>query len=821
MPHEHRTVLPTRQLAALPAPPLTSRPAPPPTSRPAPRADIQALRAVAVVAVLLFHLWPDQVPGGYVGVDVFFVISGFLITSHIARDVDAGRFSVAEFWSRRILRLLPASVLVLGVTAVGVWTLVPVQHREQWFREIAASGLSVQNWVLADAAVDYLAVGDLASPVRHYWSLSAEAQLYLVWPLLIGGCLVINRWLRSGPRYTGHARHGAGWRAVVVGALALVGAASLVTSVLWTDADQAYAYFVTPTRAWEFGAGALLAFAPSLSAGPSASGPSAPSRTPARSPVLPGIVAWVGLALIGTAAVVLTDATPFPGAWAALPVLGAVLVIWARATEQSPGSVTSRLTSRLAVSLPVRFLGDVSYAVYLWHWPLVVLVPYATGHDLRTGDKLAILLATLLLAWATRRWVELPVLRHRGSFRPWGTFAAAATVGTVVVAVALTGVHSAQKYVRSELAAAEAAADAAAGAATKDGAGAECFGAAARPPGGEPCAGQDQDQDQDEAPAGTAAAAPVASPAAGPVAIPAPTLVPPMVPSSVPNPVPAPEAAAEDLPAPFTLGADMCSTTGREEAEPVACRRGDRGSSVRVALVGDSHAAHYASALVRAAEENGWALDIYVKAGCPFSDAVRVQDDVLTATCAEWVDRTERLLLDGDYELVVTSQMSGVDWVPPTGSDGDQETWAEEGLAALWARLADDGTPVAAVADVPRADPEVIECLTRSDAASDNDYDSATDNATGTGLDVATACRVPRAAATRGFDPQRGAVERLHRPDVVLVDFTDVYCDARECRPVIGGVTVYRDADHLTDTFAGTLAPYVANAVAPLLRPGS
>ncbi len=106
---------------------------------------------------------------------------------------------------------------------------------------------------------------------------------------------------------------------------------------------------------------------------------------------------------------------------------------------------------------------------------------------------------------------------------------------------------------------------------------------------------------------------------------------------------------------------------------------------------------------------------------------------------------------------------------------------------------------------MPRADPEVIECLTAPDAASEN----------------ATACRVPRSVATRAFDPQRGAVERLHRPDVVLVDFTDVYCDARECRPVIGGVTVYRDADHLTDTFAGTLAPFVANAVAPLLRPGS
>ncbi|WP_051433503.1 acyltransferase family protein, partial [Promicromonospora kroppenstedtii] len=679
-----------------------------------PRADIQALRAVAVVAVLLFHLWPDQVPGGYVGVDVFFVISGFLITSHIARDVDAGRFSVAEFWSRRTLRLLPASTLVLGATAVGVWALVPVQHREQWFREIAASVLSVQNWVLADAAVDYLAARDLASPVRHYWSLSAEAQLYLIWPLLIAGCLVVSRWLRSGPPYTGHARHGAGWRAVAAGALALVVVASLVTSVLWTDADQAYAYFVTPTRAWEFGAGALLAFAPSLSPPPSSGFPVSPlpvtsaapvapaaraaqeqsSESPARSAVLPGFATWAGLALIGVAAVVLTDATPFPGAWATLPVLGTVLVIGARVTDRSPGS----LTSRLAASSPVRFLGDVSYAVYLWHWPVVVLVPYATGHALRTGDKLAVLLATLLLAWATRRWVELPVLRHRDSSRPWGTFAAAAAVGTVVVAVALTGVHSAQKYVRSELAAAEAAAD--------DAAAARCFGAAARPPGGEPCA--DDDPAGTDVPTTGPANMPTTDPTNTPTDTPtdtptnlaalAPAPVPVPVPVTVPVPVPAPEAAAEDMPAPYALGADMCSTTDREEAEPVACERGRRGSSVRVALVGDSHAAHYASALVGAAEANDWALDIYVKAGCPFSDAMRVQDDVLTATCAEWVDRTERLLVDGDYDLVVTSQMSGVDWAAPTSWAGDQETWAEAGLAGLWARLADDGTPVAAVA---------------------------------------------------------------------------------------------------------------------------
>ncbi|MFE7505578.1 acyltransferase family protein [Promicromonospora sp. NPDC057488] len=697
--------------------------------RTTPRADIQALRAAAVLAVVLYHLWPHRLTGGYVGVDVFFVISGFLITSHIARDVDAGRFSVSRFWSRRILRLLPASLLVLGVTALGVWALAPVQHWGQWFREIAASALYAQNWVLAADAVDYLAAGDVPSPVRHYWSLAVEEQLYLLWPLLIVLVLALDRRLRG-------SRHATGWRATAVGVLVLVVVASLVASVVWTGADPAYAYFITPTRAWEFSAGALLALAPSMT-------PSA-----ARSATARAVAAWSGLAMIVFSATLFTGTTPFPGAWAAVPVLGTVLVLGARASD--------RFTGRLAGLPPVRFLGDVSYAVYLWHWPLIVLVPYVTGHDLRTGDKFAVLAATLVLAWATRRWVEEPVRRRRSRVRPWPAIVSAALIGAVVAGISLTATYTAREHVRNELYAATAAA------AT----GAACFGAAARPPQGAPCANPDL--------AGTA--------------------------------VPAPDSVAEDLPAPFAESAtDRCASTGRETTEPVVCERGDRTSGVRIALVGDSHAAHYASALVGAADAEGWSLDIYAKAGCPFSDAVRVQDDVLTAACVEWVDRTEQVLLDGGYDLVVTSQMSGVGWVPPrpATSAGTSQAWAEDRLAALWQRLATEKLPVAAIADVPRPRPDVVECLTAPD------------------VDLTTGCRTPRGDATRAFDPQRGAVDRLDRPDVVLVDLTDVYCDARECLPVIGGVTVYRDADHLSDTFAGTLAPYVANALAPLLRAGS
>ena len=223
------------------------------------RQEIQGLRAVAVLLVVLFHLWPDQVPGGYIGVDVFFVISGYLITSHILREVDrTGSVSLAGFWARRLRRLLPASYVVLLVTAVGVLLFVPRLMWKQFFGEILSAALYVENWTLAINSVDYLAADNAPSPAQHYWTLSAEEQFYLIWPLLV----LLGLWLAKrslAGRSGGSQDH---QKAVVLGVLAATTAASLAYS-LWASATEpALAYFVTPARAWEFGAGALLAFAP-------------------------------------------------------------------------------------------------------------------------------------------------------------------------------------------------------------------------------------------------------------------------------------------------------------------------------------------------------------------------------------------------------------------------------------------------------------------------------------------------------------------------------------------------------------------------------
>ena len=211
------------------------------------RAEITALRACAVLLVVLYHLWPGRLPGGYIGVDVFFVISGFLITSHLLRESSStGTIALGRFWARRARRLLPAAYLVLAATAVAVAAWMPVSTWQTNYRQIIASTLYVQNWVLAADSVDYLASDVDPAAAQHYWSLSIEEQFYLVWPLLILAAAVWARRRSSSPTT-------ATWWAIGVPT-----AASLVFSLWITQANPPAAYFVTPARAWQFGAGGLL-----------------------------------------------------------------------------------------------------------------------------------------------------------------------------------------------------------------------------------------------------------------------------------------------------------------------------------------------------------------------------------------------------------------------------------------------------------------------------------------------------------------------------------------------------------------------------------
>jgi peptidoglycan/LPS O-acetylase OafA/YrhL len=343
------------------------------------RPDIQGMRALAVTMVVIYHLYPSLLTGGFAGVDVFFVISGFLITGHLLREYrKTGKVALLDFWGRRAKRLVPAAALVLTVTWVASRLLLPATRLADTAAQIRASALYYQNWQLAGNAVDYLKSDNAASPVQHFWSLSVEEQFYLGWPLLfLLAALVALTAGRAARRDRGH-------RVMLLLAGAIV-VGSLWYSVYYTHANPAGAYFVTTTRIWELGLGGLVALLP--------------AQLSARVGRL-GVLGWAGLGLVIASAFVLSGTNAFPGYLALLPAGGAALLILGGSAEGRFGP------HRLMSVWPLVFIGGISYSLYLWHWPLIVFYTARTGRAVGLAAGLAIVAAAVLLSWLTKVWVE-------------------------------------------------------------------------------------------------------------------------------------------------------------------------------------------------------------------------------------------------------------------------------------------------------------------------------------------------------------------------------------------------------------------------------
>lgn len=387
------------------------------------RPEIQGLRALAVSVVVVYHFWPEWVPGGYVGVDVFFVISGFLITAHISRGLLENRgFSLASFYARRLRRLLPASLLVLLASSIATLVWLPETMWNSVGRQLLASVFYVQNWVLAADSVDYLAADTAGSPLQHFWSLAVEEQFYLVWPILLVTAAMVS--IRGRSRATS-----------VVAVVGVVTLATFAFAVGATNASPADAYFITPTRVWEFGVGGLCSFIV-LRAAPS-------PRTRAA-------ISWLGILAIGAAALLYTSSTPFPGTAALLPVLGTAAVILAGNTmvPWSPGFILNQRA--------VQFLGGISYSLYLWHWPLIVFFPFAIygePHPITVFQGASLLALSVLLAVLSKKYVEDP---FRGSDISRSRITTAlrrkrAVFGTAVIGMAIVASIAAIPFVSSEL----------------------------------------------------------------------------------------------------------------------------------------------------------------------------------------------------------------------------------------------------------------------------------------------------------------------------------------------------------------------------------
>lgn len=672
------------------------------------RTDIQALRAIAVGLVLIYHLWPNRVTGGFAGVDVFFVISGFLISTHLLNRVPRTLGDLGAFWGRRVRRLLPAALLVLGVTLVATRIVAPDTRWRDTALDAIAAALYAQNWRLAQTAVDYLAADNVASPIQHYWSLSVEEQFYLFWPILI---LALAAFARA---------RGISTKVTVLGGLLVVVLGSLGYSIYATWAEPARAYFVTPTRIWELGVGALVAVGIQLIAEMRLSGRPGIRATNR----LRIIAAWAGLAAIGITAFRYTAATPFPGWRAMLPVLGAAIVIFA-AAPQSKFSPTSVLNNR-----PVQWLGDISYSVYLWHWPIISLLPFVSGGKLGLLDKLVVLVVSLILGTLTKRYVEdvfrfgraVPTLRR--------TYAIGAAAMAIVVA--LGAIQLGELRIRS--AAAEAALQKAISGDNP------CFGAAALERGAN-CA-----------------------------------------PTSYQDLLPRPADAPKDKSDAYS---DSCWVYPPFPTVK-SCTFGDKDSTVSIALLGNSHAGHWLPALQELAKQQHWKITTYLASECtPSTTPVEWDAPAKQSGCLRWADNVQKEIIEGDFDLVVTSNRNGHVAVGTSRTDS-QEAWVA-GYRDYLKAFDEAKVNVLVIHDNPFPGKSIPDCL-----SANQDQLSSCDGTRDKWL--------PK-------DAQFAAAQELDSPRIHSVNLTESFCQEQTCPAVIGGVIVYFDGSHITATYARTLAP--------------
>lgn len=386
------------------------------------RPDIEGLRAIAVLAVVLDHSGL-AVHGGYIGVDVFFVISGFLITSHLFGELSgSGRISLARFYAGRVRRILPAATVGIVATLLAAYEWIPPLEIHSEGLDAIAAALFFVNYRIAETGANYFA-NTTPSPFQQYWSLAIEEQFYALWPLL----LLVVTW---------SMRRLVSSRRAVSTFLIIVIVASVFSSVTLTETSPSWAYFGLQSRAWELAVGALVAI-------------NAERVSRALRP-LAGPLSWLGLAAIIGAALHFTSTTPYPGIAVALPVFGSALVIAA-------GLASPRQGAEAVLGLgPFQYVGRISYSWYLWHWPVLIFLPAFLGHTATTGEIVLGIVASFVLASVSYAVVEQPFRKNENLTRypRRGLLLGAGLIGvsvlsavmimTVVVIPAATGTRASQ-----------------------------------------------------------------------------------------------------------------------------------------------------------------------------------------------------------------------------------------------------------------------------------------------------------------------------------------------------------------------------------------
>jgi peptidoglycan/LPS O-acetylase OafA/YrhL len=699
------------------------------TSREAPRTgrhrdDIQGLRAVAVLLVVLSHAGVGFLRGGFIGVDVFFVLSGFLITGLLLADVGKPRRqAIAEFYSRRARRILPAAALTLVATDVVAYRLLNVVRAKQAMQDSGAAAFFTANLHFSNQGTDYSAASQPPSPIQHFWSLAVEEQFYLVWPLILSLVVVGLALTRASRRRRGHQEVTAqAVRRLLVVVLA-IGLLSLAWCVHETGAHPTAAYFSTLARAWELALGAGIAVGAGHLSRISAGGRTA--------------LGWAGLVMIAIAGVAFSSSTRFPGTAAILPTLGAALVIAAGLGQ----SRTRFDVGRLLAVRPMRYVGDRSYSLYLWHWPVLIIAVEHAGHELSVGTRLALMLGAFALSMASFAFFEDPIRRMR-----WPSPARALVLWPVsvllVLIVAGWGIGKINDRVT-----------------------ADAVAAAPRYPG-LPVS--------ESGPAKARSAGRSSTPAAA---------------RGTPAAVLAAARAAQRgarLPSPLTpavtglLNDNYAMPSGcapkQDETTSAVCSFGNTSATRSIVLIGDSHAQMWMPAILRLADQDGWAVRPVTKSGCApvhwFVAELRI------ARCSAWLAWAVRQVAS----LRPAAVLVAGDFGDVSGRYGPE---VGDGLRALSTSLRRSAKHVVFITDQAPQTEQPVDCLLRPGA------DMARCSLRPT-LDQAQAAVAIQAGAAAG-----GAG---------TIDATRWLCANGVCPMVIGHDIVYTDTNHLSSTYVLRLA---------------
>ena len=685
------------------------------------RGDIQGLRGIAVGLVLLFHAGVPGFNGGFVGVDIFFVLSGFLITGNLMREINHnGRISFREFYARRIRRLLPASLFVLLVTLIVAVIYFPPLLLPGLALDVSSAGLYVSNLDFAIRATDYFSTSVIPSPVLHFWSLGVEEQFYLFWPLLLALVTIRKKYLST--------------QIFLLSLIVFIASLSFANWLL--PRNQPWAFFSIPTRAWELILGALLGSAATFIS------------------KLPLALSWIfgalGIGMVIYSGLTQNDPLRFPGTPALLPTVGAFLVILAGAGKKPA------LPSRLLANKPLKALGKISYSLYLWHWPVLVIPQVIVAGRLSLINRIGLALLSILLAALTEKFVERPF--RRGfliSLKPFRNIAIAGVVASLLAVISFGADYAATGDLRNKKVTSSAS---------------------------------DQRKFIDSLSLKTTPINTVPARAAT-VDFPVPADLEPNLLS-----------AANDRPITYT---DRCHTQMNLKPSTKPCIYGDTSSSTEVVLFGDSHALAWFPAFNQVAKEQHWKLLSLTMSACSAADipAYNPSTGVLMKNCPIWRKASiQRIIAAHPYLILVASTSGFATTVNGVLMRGAARTSIfTAGMNRTLTQLKSSGAHVVMMSDTPALAKDPLICL------------SAHPKST-------LACATPVADAISN-DWIAIETQIASNNSVPLIKPQMWVCPTSPCPVVIGNLLTYFDTGHMTATFSQALAGRLEKALTAVLTP--